>query len=120
MVIGERVKGSRAQQNMPQGDLEKRTGLRRCYVLRVEIGHTVPSIDTLEKMARALEVPRYRLVTDGDRVKKPNTPAESTPSRAANSKQERPIRAFAKCFSGMEKKNRGLLIPVASKVANRA
>jgi transcriptional regulator with XRE-family HTH domain len=40
-----------------QGDIEKRTGLLRCYVSRVENGHTVPAIETLEKLARALEVP---------------------------------------------------------------
>jgi transcriptional regulator with XRE-family HTH domain len=50
--------------------MEKRTGLLRCYISRVENGHTVPSVDTLEKMAGALEVPMYRLFTDEVHVKK--------------------------------------------------
>jgi transcriptional regulator with XRE-family HTH domain len=71
MVIGEKLKVLREQKNMSQGDIEKRTGLLRCYTSRVENGHTVPSIDTLEKMARALGVPTYRLFTDEAHVKKP-------------------------------------------------
>jgi len=39
--------------------------LLRCYISRVENGHTVPIVETLEKMARALEVPLYRLFYDG-------------------------------------------------------
>jgi transcriptional regulator with XRE-family HTH domain len=66
MVIGDRLKELRELKNFSQGDIEKRTGLLRCYVSRVENGHTVPSVETLEKMARALEIPMYRLFHDGD------------------------------------------------------
>jgi transcriptional regulator with XRE-family HTH domain len=62
-VIGDRL---REQKNLSQGDVEKRTGLLRCYISRVENGHTVPAIETLEKMARALEVPLYQLFYDGE------------------------------------------------------
>ena len=55
MVIGNRLKELRESKQLSQGDIEKRTGLLRCYISRVENGHTVPSIETLEKMARALE-----------------------------------------------------------------
>src|SRR5580658_7187551 len=120
MVIAEQLKALRAQRHMSQGDIEKRTGLLRCYISRVENGHTVPSVDTLEKMARALEVPMYRLFTDEDHVKKPNIPTEIVPRRATNSKQERVVRAFAKLFARMDEKSRGLLIHMASKMANRA
>jgi transcriptional regulator with XRE-family HTH domain len=119
MVIGEKLKVLRAQKNMSQGDIEKRTGLLRCYISRVENGHTVPSVDTLERMAQALKVPMYRLFTDDDHVKKPNIPAEIIPRRATNSKQEREHRAFAKLFSRMDDKSRRLLIHMASKMANR-
>ena len=63
MVIADRLKAIREQKNMSQGDIEKRTGLLRCYISRVENGHTVPAIETLEKMARAMEVPMYALST---------------------------------------------------------
>ena len=66
MVIGDRLKELREQKKFSQGDIEKRTGLLRCYVSRVENGHTVPAIETLEKFARALEVPVYQLFYDGE------------------------------------------------------
>jgi transcriptional regulator with XRE-family HTH domain len=120
MVIGERLKDLREQKKMSQGDVEKRTGLLRCYISRVENGHTVPSVDTLEKMARALEIPTYRLFTDDAHVKKPNIPLQDIPNRAATTKEDREIQAFAKLFSRMDDKKRGLLFHMASKMANRA
>ena len=120
MVIGEKLKTLRAQKKLPQGDIEKRTGLLRCYISRVENGHTVPSVDTLEKMARALEVPMYRLFTDEDHVKKPNIPAEFVPSRTVRSKQDQELRALAKLLSRMNDKDRGILLHMAAKMAKRA
>jgi transcriptional regulator with XRE-family HTH domain len=119
MVIGERLKGLREQKKMSQGEIEKRTGLLRCYISRVENGHTIPSVETLEKMARALEVPTYRLFTDDAHVKKPKLPPQDIPSRAANTKQERELQVFAQLLSQMNDKNRGLLLHMASKMANR-
>jgi len=66
MVIGNRLKELRESKELSQGDIEKRTGLLRCYISRVENGHTVPAVSTLEKMARALEVPMYSLFHDGE------------------------------------------------------
>jgi transcriptional regulator with XRE-family HTH domain len=74
MVIADRLKALREQKNMSQGDIEKRTGLLRCYISRVENGHTVPAIETLEKLARAMEVPMYQLFYDGEKPPAPNIP----------------------------------------------
>ena len=57
MIIGDRLRALREDKKLSQGDIEKRTGLLRCYISRVENGHTVPAIETVEKMARALEIP---------------------------------------------------------------
>jgi transcriptional regulator with XRE-family HTH domain len=65
MDIGHRLTSLREEKKLSQGDIEKRTGLLRCYVSRVENGHTVPAVETLEKFARALEVPLYQLMYDG-------------------------------------------------------
>jgi transcriptional regulator with XRE-family HTH domain len=70
MVIGDRLRELRDSKQLSQGDIEKSTGLLRCYISRVENGHTVPSVATLEKMARALEVPIYKLFYDGDQPAK--------------------------------------------------
>jgi len=61
LIIGDRLRALREEKKLSQGDIEKRTGLLRCYISRVENGHTVPAIETLEKMARAFEVPMYEL-----------------------------------------------------------
>ena len=61
MVIGNRLKELRESKELSQSDIEKRTGLLRPYISRVENGHTVPAVETLEKLARALEVPMYQL-----------------------------------------------------------
>lgn len=119
MVIGKRLKNLREQKKMSQGDVEKRTGLLRCYISRVENGHTVPSVDTLEKMARALEIPMYRLFTDDANVKKPDIPAQKIVRRSLTTKDERELRTFAKLFSQMDDRKRGLLLQMASKMANK-
>jgi transcriptional regulator with XRE-family HTH domain len=56
MSIGNTIRGYRLQKGMSQGDIEKKTGLLRCYLSRVENGHTVPSLETLQKIARALDL----------------------------------------------------------------
>src|SRR6266849_1787586 len=65
MIIGDRLRELREAKNLSQGGIEKRTVLLRCYISRVENGHTVPAIETLEKLARALEVPMYQLFYEG-------------------------------------------------------
>src|ERR1700716_3173001 len=66
MLISDRLRELREGKKLSQGDIEKRTGLLRCYISRVENGHTVPAIETLEKLARALECPLYQLFYDGE------------------------------------------------------
>ena len=66
MIIGERLREMREAKQLSQGDMEERTGLFRCYISRVENGHTVPVIETIEKFARAVEVPMYQLFYDGE------------------------------------------------------
>jgi transcriptional regulator with XRE-family HTH domain len=56
MKIGTTIRTHRLQKGLSQGDIEKKTGLLRCYLSRVENGHTVPSLDTLSKIAVALDM----------------------------------------------------------------
>jgi transcriptional regulator with XRE-family HTH domain len=64
MNIGETIRNYRLQKGMSQGDIEKRTGLLRCYLSRVENGHTIPSLDTLSKIAGAMELPLSQFFSD--------------------------------------------------------
>lgn len=65
MNIGETIRNYRLQKGMSQGDIEKRTGLLRCYLSRVENGHTVPSLDTLSKIAGAMDLPLSQFFAKG-------------------------------------------------------
>jgi len=73
MLIGSRLRQLREQKQLSQGDIEERTGLLRCYVSRVENGHTVPSLETLERFAGVLDVPLYQLFFSGEDA--PPTPS---------------------------------------------
>jgi transcriptional regulator with XRE-family HTH domain len=64
MIIGDRLRELREAKKLSQGHIEKRIGLRGCYISHIENGHTIP-IETLEKVARALGIPIYQLLYDG-------------------------------------------------------
>lgn len=77
MLIGQRIRQLREQKGLSQGDIERASGLLRGYISRVEHGHTVPSLETLERFAVALEVPLYQLFYTGE-----DAPATITPRRS--------------------------------------
>ena len=122
MEIGRKLRQMREGKNVSQGDVEKRTGLLRCYTSRVENGYTVPSVDTLEKYARALEVPLYRFFTDGQSVKAPNLPAANGNGIhwGERGKERRQLQLFAKALSKMDQKKQKLLFAIAQKMANQS
>ncbi len=64
--IGARIRQLREQRGLSQGDIEQSAGLLRCYISRVENGRTVPSLETLERFAAALDVPLYRFFYTGE------------------------------------------------------
>jgi len=70
--IGTAIRAHRLQKGLSQGDIEKKTGLLRCYLSRVENGHTVPSLDTLSKIARALDLPITQFFADESLGRQPN------------------------------------------------
>jgi transcriptional regulator with XRE-family HTH domain len=72
LKIGTSIRAFRLQKGLSQGDIEKKTGLLRCYLSRVENGHTVPSLDTLSKIARALDLPITQFFADESQGKQPN------------------------------------------------
>lgn len=70
MLIDDRLCVLRESTKLSQGEIEKRSGLLRCYISRVESGHTILAVETLEKLARALEVPLYRRFCDEEQPSK--------------------------------------------------
>jgi transcriptional regulator with XRE-family HTH domain len=120
MVIGTKLRELREAKKLSQGDIEKRTGMLRCYTSRVENGHTVPSVDTLEKYARALEVPLYRFFTDEQHVKILKLP-ESSEDRewGSRGKQRGELQQFTKALSKMSDRDRNILLVMAQKMTQR-
>jgi transcriptional regulator with XRE-family HTH domain len=123
MIIGERIRLLREQKKLSQGDIEKRTGLLRCYISRVENGHTVPAIETLEKLARAMEVPLYQLFYDGEEPPVlPNLPKRKSADDIAwgsTGKDARYLGRFRRLLGRIEEGDRRLLLYVAQKMASR-
>lgn len=72
MLIGSRLRQLRTEKGLSQGDIENATGLLRCYISRVENGHTIPSLETLERFAAVLDIPLYQLFYEGGEA--PATP----------------------------------------------
>ncbi|MGH9733256.1 MAG: helix-turn-helix domain-containing protein [Candidatus Acidiferrales bacterium] len=119
MMIGQRLRKLRESKNLSQGDVEKRTGLLRCYTSRVENGHTVPTVETLEKYARALEIPTYRFFYEGDKPpEKLQLPVtQDGDGWGASGAAQRELRAFAKLLSRMDDNKRKLLLVAATWMA---
>ena len=121
MVIGDRLKTLREAKHLSQGDIEKRTGLLRCYVSRVENGHTVPSVETLEKFARALELPLYHLMFDGD---KPPAPPKSIKRSTEDSLESSRsgallMKKMVALLAKMDQEDRNLILFMAGRVSKK-
>ncbi len=123
MLIGDRLRDIREAKNLSQGDIESRSGLKRSYISRVENGHTVPSVETLEKLARALEVPLYQLFYEGQKPPKlSHLPKRKTAAEIAfgsSRKEARYLSKFRGLLARMDESRRRLLLHVAQKMARR-
>src|SRR5713101_7495690 len=123
MFIGDRLRMLREEKKFSQGEIEKRTGLLCSYISRVENGHTVPAVETLEKFARALEVPLYQVFYDGKEPPKiPNLPKHKNGGDTAwgrKGKDARLLAQFCRLFSRMEESDLGMVLFMAQKMARR-
>jgi len=120
MIIGDRLRGLREEKKFSQGEIEKRTGLLRCYISRVENGHTVPAVETLEKFARALEVPLYQLFYDGEEpAKMANLPRRKGAGALIwgnSGKDARTLAKFRQLLGKAGEEDRRLLLFMAKKM----
>jgi transcriptional regulator with XRE-family HTH domain len=123
MLIGNRIRAIREAKKLSQGDIEKRCGLLRAYISRVEHGHTVPSVETLEKLARALEVPLYQLFYEGEEPPKlRNLPKRVTAEEIAwgrSGNEARMLEKFRRLLAHVTELDRKLLLHLAQKMARR-
>lgn len=112
MIIGDRLRLLREEKNLSQGDIEMRTGLLRSYLSRVENDHTIPSLETLEKIARALGMQLYQLLYDPE---PPEFPKGDDVTRGRDTwgsagKDARFLQKLRRCLSKMTPRDRQVLM----------
>ena len=110
--IGTTIRDFRLQRGMSQGDIEKRTGLLRCYLSRVENGHTVPSLETLQKIASALDLPLSQFFAE-DSVKE-------VPGMSLNEDEIRFLTQVQRYSAHLGETDRRLLLAMVRKFAATA
>lgn len=113
MDIGKRLLALRAARHFSQGDIERRTGLLRCYISRVENGHTIPNLETLERWANALEVEVYQLFFEREGKPEPL----STGAIEALDRRERELVAL---FRQVNESDRKFMLDVGRTIAKKA
>lgn len=111
MQIGTTIRAHRLQKGLSQGDIEKKTGLLRCYLSRVENGHTVPSLDTLSKIATALDLPIAQFFSDDSLEKKMSAPKLSD-------EELRFLMQVRRYSSSLNKSDREILLAMVRKFAS--
>lgn len=110
MHIGKRLRQLREAKRLSQGDIERRSGLLRSYISRVEGGYTAPSLSTLEKFAKALEIEPYQVLFEGEghpvAAQAPHQPGLTQPEKK-----------LLRIFEGMSSTNRRVLLAIAMKLS---
>jgi len=122
MLIGDRLRAFREVKKLSQGDIEKRTGLLRCYVSRVENGHTVPAVETLEKFAKAMEVPLYQLFYEGPASSPPlpiDRDREDETAWGHAGRDARTLNRFRTLIGKMNGRDRDLFFALANHMASQ-
>lgn len=118
MYIADRLRQLREVKHLSQGDIESRTGLLRCYISRVENGHTVPAIETLEKLARALEVPMYQLFYGHQESLVSNHSDNGIGDWASSGRGQRLFLKLRDALSRASGRDREIILMVAAKMAS--
>ena len=113
MKIGTTIRTHRLQKGLSQGDIEKKTGLLRCYLSRVENGHTVPSLDTLSKIALALDMPIAQFFDDESMGRQFNT-------QKLTDDELRFLNQIRRYSSNLNESDRKLLLTMVKKFAATA
>jgi transcriptional regulator with XRE-family HTH domain len=120
MIIADRLRNVREAKKLSQGELAKRTGLHRCYLSRVENGHTIPTIETLEKITRAFEIPMYQLFYEDEKSPERTVIARGgthKPEWGSTGKEARFLRELQRCLGKMHERDRQILLRFAATIS---
>jgi len=125
MIIGSRLRALREERGLSQGDIEKSTGLLRCYISRIENSHTIPSLETLERFSGALDVPLYKLfyAEEGEAPTPNLTERQSLEELAADpgpaGEEARFLLQFKNVLAHLTEPDRDVVLALAKKLATR-
>src|SRR6202051_546925 len=114
MKIGTIIRGHRLQKGLSQGDIEKKTGLLRCYLSRVENGHTIPSLDTLSKIAGAMELPLSQFFAERGH----SNGSKGLPQLSAN--KVRSLSQIRRYSTSLNDSDRKLVLAMVKKMASNS
>lgn len=121
--VGARLRIERKARNLSQADLERRTGLARCRISWLEHGRAIPTIETLEKISDALEIPIYQLLYDGDEPAQAEKPSSEIATKGIRKRSRmngvRLLRELRKQVSRMHEDDQHLLLFIARQMAGR-
>ena len=123
MIIGERLRQFRKEKKLSQREIEERSRLLRAYLSRVENGHTIPTVETLQKWAKGLEVPMYLLFYEGDQPPEPSTLREwQSPDEDAwgsSGEDAAALKQLRRLLRKIGEPNRKIILQLAGKMARR-
>ena len=118
MIIGEHLRAIRQQMKLSLRDIERRTGLRSSNVSRMESNRIVPTLETLEKLAKGLRIPFYRLFCNGDGD--PQAQPRNGRSESWSPQEEaRFLNELLRLFDQIDDSGRRLLLSTACEMARR-
>ena len=109
--VGKSLQAIRIDKGLSQGDIERRTGLLRSYLSRVENGHTVPSLATLSKIAGALQVSISELIDP------PESKTRRSAALFADKRQARFWSLMRKYVPALKERDRRVLAGLARRMA---
>jgi transcriptional regulator with XRE-family HTH domain len=121
MLIGQKLREIREAKNMSQVEIAEATGLVQPYVSRVENGHTIPGVETLEKWASALKIPLYQILYEGEEPPKPlKLSGNHHGDLWGNSgRQLHDLKRLRQYLAIMNEQERELLMSLAGRMATR-
>jgi transcriptional regulator with XRE-family HTH domain len=118
-----RLRALSKEKKLSQRDIARKTGLLRGNMWRLELGCQVPTIETLEKIARALEIPMYQHFDDDEKTPKlqnlPKRKSSKDIEWGNSSKDANLIAMFCRLFARMKERDLGLVLFMAQKMARR-
>jgi transcriptional regulator with XRE-family HTH domain len=124
MSVGKRIRQLRERKGLSQGDIEAVSGMLRAYISRVEHDHTVPSLETVERFASALDVPLYQLFCEDKDALPARNPGETTDAIAKESERSGSEARMLTMLKGltqrMAESDKQLLLDFAYQLAARS